>query len=109
LAPPLLIGAFGMAIGVALLGQVGDFPIALVLMAVAAGAALLLEIVATTLQQRIVPDAIRGRTFGIIETVGVTAYAVGSFVLPGSSPCRCWAVMPSTSRRYQRQSAVWRT
>jgi hypothetical protein len=36
----------------------------------------------TTLLQRIVPDAIRGRTLGIVEFGYVTFYAAGAFVIP---------------------------
>jgi MFS family permease len=82
LGPPLLAGAFGLAIGVGVLGLVGNLGFALLAMAVASGGALLLEIVATTLLQRIVPDNVRGRTLGAMETVTVTAYALGSFIVP---------------------------
>ena len=82
LGPPLLVGAFGMAVGIASLGVVGDFALALVVMALAAAGALLLEITATTLMQRIVPDNVRGRTIGLLETVTVTAYAIGAFAIP---------------------------
>jgi MFS family permease len=89
LGPPLILGAAAFALGVAALGQVGSFTLALVAMAVAAGGALLVEIVGTTLLQRVVPDAVRGRVLGGMETATVTAYAAGSFVVPvlgGSSP-----------------------
>jgi hypothetical protein len=43
---------------------------------------LLVEIVNTTLLQRIVPDAVRGRTLGTMETISVGSYAAGSFVIP---------------------------
>ncbi|MGI8928548.1 MAG: cyclic nucleotide-binding domain-containing protein, partial [Candidatus Limnocylindrales bacterium] len=82
LGPPLLAGALGLGAGVAVLGQVGDFTLALGAMALASAGALLLEITATTLMQRIVPDSVRGRTLGIMETVTVSAYAVGAFVVP---------------------------
>ena len=82
LAPPLLAGAFGLAIGVGVLGLAGNLGFALVAMAVASAGALLLEIVATTLLQRIVPDNVRGRTLGLMETASVTAYAAGSFIVP---------------------------
>jgi hypothetical protein len=36
----------------------------------------------TTIFQRLVPDAIRGRTLGLIETATTLAYAAGSFALP---------------------------
>ena len=56
--------------------------LALIAIALAAGASLLLEIISTTLLQRIAPDEIRGRTIGIMETTSVAAYSAGSFVLP---------------------------
>jgi len=82
LSPPLLAGAVLLGAGVAALGLVGDFTLALVAIAVASGGALLLEITATTLLQRVVPDQVRGRTIGTMETLTVTAYAVGAFVIP---------------------------
>ncbi len=82
LGPPLLVGALGLGAGIALLGQVGDFTLALAAMALASAGALLLEITATTLLQRIVPDSVRGRTLGVMETLTVTAYAAGAFVVP---------------------------
>jgi MFS family permease len=51
-------------------------------MVVASAGTLLLEIVNTTLMQRIVPDAVRGRTLGITHTVSVTGYAAGALILP---------------------------
>jgi MFS family permease len=82
LGPPLVVAAVLMMIGLIVLGQVQLFGVALFAIALAAGASLLLEIVSTTLLQRIVPDEIRGRTIGLMETTSVTAYAAGSFVLP---------------------------
>ncbi len=82
LGPPLLVGALVLGLGVAALGQVDAFALALLAMAVASAGALLLEIVATTLLQRIVPDHVRGRTLGGMETASVAAYAAGSFVVP---------------------------
>ena len=84
LAAPLLIGAAALALGLAVLGAapVSAFGVALVAMAVTAAGALLVEIVNTTLLQRIVPDAVRGRTLGAMETVSISAYAAGSLVMP---------------------------
>jgi MFS family permease len=82
LAIPLAGGAAVFGLSVASLGLLDAFSVALVAMAVAAAGALLVEIVGTTLLQRIVPDAMRGRALGIIETVSVLAYAAGSFTLP---------------------------
>ena len=82
LAPPLVIGALLLAGGLVVLGGVGSFAIALVAMAVASAGSLLLEIVSTTLLQRVVPDAVRGRTIGVMETTSVLAFSAGSFVIP---------------------------
>lgn len=84
LGPPLIIGGVAVAAGLVVLGQApaDAFTLALVAMAVTSAGSLLVEIVNTTLLQRIVPDEIRGRTLGVMETVAVTAYAAGSFVLP---------------------------
>jgi MFS family permease len=82
LGPPLLAGAFGLAIGLAVLGLAGDFKLGLAAMVIASAGTLLLEIVNTTLLQRLVPDAVRGRTLGVMHTVSVTAYAAGALVLP---------------------------
>ena len=43
---------------------------------------LVLEVVATTIFQREVPDSIRGRTIGAMDTVTVSAYALGAFLAP---------------------------
>src|SRR3954469_7074026 len=82
LGPPLVVGAALMMVGLIILGQVQLFTVALIAIALAAGSSLLLEIVSTTLLQRIAPDEIRGRTIGLMETTSVAAYSAGSFVLP---------------------------
>lgn len=84
LGPPMLIGAVLIGASVVALGIVPAefFGLALVAMGVASAGSLLVEIVSTTLFQRIVPDAIRGRTIGILDTGSVLAYAAGSLLLP---------------------------
>jgi MFS family permease len=84
LGPPMLIGAVAIGASVVALGILPAqfFGLALVAMGVASAGSLLTEIVSTTLFQRIVPDAIRGRTIGIMDTASVLAYAAGSLVLP---------------------------
>jgi hypothetical protein len=54
----------------------------MVAMAVAAAGSLLVEVVTTTIFQRVVPDAMRGRALGTLETITTAAYAAGSFALP---------------------------
>ncbi len=82
LGPPLIGGSLAIGGGVALLGIVPDFGLALLAIGAAAAGAMLVDIVSTTLFQRVVPDAIRGRTLGVMETMYVLAYAAGSFVMP---------------------------
>lgn len=82
LAGPLLLGASVLAVGLGGLGLANSLPLAMLAMAAASLGALLLSVVDTTLFQRIVPDAIRGRTLGGMETVSVLAYAAGAFCLP---------------------------
>ncbi|MDQ3448205.1 MAG: MFS transporter [Chloroflexota bacterium] len=82
LAPPVILGGVALAASVVLLGQTASLPMAMAAMAVGAAGGLLIEVVGTTLFQRIVPDAVRGRVIGGMETLAVAAYALGSFLLP---------------------------
>ncbi len=82
LAPPLLSGGIVLGLGVILLGQAGSLVPALIATGVAAGGSLLIDVISTTLFQRTVPDAIRGRTLGILNTVALAFYAAGSLALP---------------------------
>lgn len=95
LAPPLLLGAGGLMLGLVGLGlaPADAFGLALVAMSITAAGALLVEIVNTTMLQRIVPDEIRGRTLGWMETLTVGAYALGSLVVPIVSVGQVPAVM----------------
>ena len=78
----LLGGAFLGAAGLVLLGVTRDLGVALVAMGLGVGAILLLDILNTTLLQRAVPDELRGRAMGVLQTSGTIAYALGSFALP---------------------------
>ncbi len=80
--PPLVLGAAALGVGLALLGYVPDFALALAALGFASAGALLVEIVMTTLLQRIVPDAVRGRALGLIDTAYVLFYAAGAFAIP---------------------------
>lgn len=82
LGPVMLLGAVILSVGFVILGMVTTLPFALVAMAVVASGALLGEIVKDTVLQRVVPDAIRGRTLGSLQTVGTLTYAAGSFAVP---------------------------
>ena len=82
LGPVMLLGAAILGVGFVVLGQVETLPFALIALAVVASGALLAEIVNTTVLQRVVPDAIRGRTLGSMQTLSTLTYAAGSFLVP---------------------------
>ncbi|MEX1278264.1 MAG: MFS transporter [Chloroflexota bacterium] len=63
---PLAVGGVTLGVGVILVGQSTVLLAAIAAMAVATAGMLLLEVVATTIFQRAVPDSIRGRTIGAI-------------------------------------------
>jgi MFS family permease len=82
LAPALLLGVVVTGIGAAILGGSGVLVVAMVGIAFAAGGNLVLEVVTTTIYQRVTPDAIRGRGLGILMTVSTLAECVGAITLP---------------------------
>jgi hypothetical protein len=82
LGAPLLGGAVILALGLVGLGATADLGPGLVAMSLAAAGSLLVEVLSTTIFQRFVPGAVRGRLLGIIQTVTHTSYAAGSLVVP---------------------------
>jgi MFS family permease len=82
LAGPLIAGAVAMAIGVVVIGLFPLLVAALVGIAAVAAGALILNVITTTLLQRVTSDAIRGRSVGVVMTVATLAEAVGSLTLP---------------------------
>ncbi len=82
LAVPLLLGGIVAAVGVAWLAFAGNLLLALVAMGLLAAGALLLDVVNLTLLQRIVPDELRGRAMGILQTSSGLFYAAGSLLMP---------------------------
>jgi MFS family permease len=79
---PLAVGGVTLGVGIILVGQSAVLLAAIAAMAVATAGMLVLEVVATTIFQREVPDAIRGRTIGAMDTLTVSAYAAGAFLAP---------------------------
>lgn len=79
---PLAVGGVTLGVGVILVGQSTVLLAAIAAIAVATAGMLLLEVVATTIFQRAVPDSIRGRTIGAMDTLTVSAYALGAFLAP---------------------------
>jgi MFS family permease len=78
----LVAGLLVFAAGLALLGVVSSLAVAFVAMAVASAGSLVAEVLSTTIFQRLVPDAVRGRALGMAATLTTLAYAAGSLVMP---------------------------
>jgi len=82
LGMPLLIGAIITGVGTIALGAATSLPVALVAIGVLAAGALIIDVVATTVFQRLVPDQLRGRGVGILMAVSTLTGAAGAFLLP---------------------------
>ena len=82
LGVPLVIGGVAGGVGLAWLALAGDLLVAILAIAVAVAGLLLLDVVNTTLIQRIVPDALRGRAMGVLQTTSAVLYALGSLAIP---------------------------
>ena len=82
LGVPLVLGGMFGGIGLAWLALAGDIVTAMLAIGVAVGGLLLLDVVNTTLIQRIVPDELRGRAMGVLQTTSAVLYALGSLVMP---------------------------
>jgi MFS family permease len=79
---PLAVGGVTLGVGIILVGQSEVLLAAIAAIAVATAGMLVLEVVATTIFQREGPDSIRGRTIGAMDTVTLSAYALGAFLAP---------------------------
>jgi MFS family permease len=82
LGVPLLIGGVAGGIGLVWLAVAGDLPVAMLAIGVAVAGLLLLDVVNTTLIQRIVPDELRGRAMGVLQTTSAVLYSLGSLAMP---------------------------
>jgi MFS family permease len=82
LAPPLIVGAAVTGLGSIALGLATDLPVALLWIGVTAAGALVVDVVTTTIFQRLVPDALRGRAMGVLMAVGTITGAAGALLLP---------------------------
>ena len=82
LGMPLLLGAVITGLGAIALGAASSLPFALVAIGVASAGALIIDVVTTTIFQRLVPDELRGRGVGILMAVTTLTGASGAFLLP---------------------------
>jgi ENTS family enterobactin (siderophore) exporter len=79
---PLVVSGIVAAMGLVLLSLTGSLAVALVVVGVAIGAVLVMDIVVTTAIQRQIPDELRGRAMGLLQLSGVTAALLGSLLAP---------------------------
>jgi MFS family permease len=79
---PLLIGAIVTGVGSIALGWSTTLTLALLTIGLLSSGALITDVVATTVFQRLVPDELRGRGTGILMAVTTVTGAAGAFLLP---------------------------
>ncbi len=82
LGVPYLVGGIAGGAGLAWLALAGDLLTAMLAIGVAVGGLLLLDVVNTTMIQRVVPDELRGRAMGILQTTSAVLYSLGSLLMP---------------------------
>ena len=82
LSVPLMIGGVIGGIGLAWLALSGGLVMAMIAIGVAVAGLLLLDVVNTTMIQRIVPDELRGRAMGVLQTSSAIVYSLGSLLMP---------------------------
>jgi CRP-like cAMP-binding protein/predicted MFS family arabinose efflux permease len=79
---PLVGGAIAAAVGLTMLAATDSLPVALIVVAIAIGGVLIMDIVVTTLVQRMIPDELRGRAMGVLQLTGFSAGLAGSLLAP---------------------------
>lgn len=82
LATPVMVGVLLWAIPLAVLGQFASVPVAIGLLAVAGLGRMLLDTSSSTLLQRVAPDRMLARIFGMLEGVHMGSLAIGSILAP---------------------------
>ena len=78
----LLIGAIVTGFGLVGLGLSTTLTPALIIIGVLAAGTLVIDVVTTTMFQRLVPDESRGRGVGILMAITTLTGAIGAFLLP---------------------------
>ena len=82
LAVPVALGIVLWAAPLALLGQLASAPAAIALLAIAGLGRMLLDTSSHTLLQRVAPDRMLARIFGLLEGVHMGSLAIGSILAP---------------------------
>ncbi|MET0772772.1 MAG: MFS transporter [Candidatus Limnocylindrales bacterium] len=79
---PLLGSAVIAGAGFLVLSLTVSLGLALLAVGIAVGAVIIMDIVVTTVVQRQIPDALRGRAMGLLQMTGVTSALLGSLLAP---------------------------
>ncbi|HEY3163826.1 MAG TPA: MFS transporter [Candidatus Limnocylindrales bacterium] len=82
LGMPLLIGAVVMGVGTIALGAANNLGFALIAIGVSAAGALIIDVTGTTIFQRLVPDEMRGRGYGVLMAFTTLTGVAGAIALP---------------------------
>ena len=82
IGPPLLIATVVFGLGLLLLGEVPVLVVALIALAIAYAGAIVIDVVQTTIFQRVVPDELRGRWTGAFMTLSTLLGAAGAIAMP---------------------------
>ncbi len=82
LAPALVVGVIVWGAPIALLGFTQGAVVALVLLMIGGGGWSLFEVTARTLLQRLAPDEVLSRVFGVLEGSYFAAWGLGSILAP---------------------------
>ena len=82
LAPALLMASMAFTAALVLLGVAGSLLVAFVAIGLASLGHLVLDVARTTILQRVIPDAFRGRFTGILMTSSGGSEALGTLAIP---------------------------
>lgn len=82
LAPALLMASMAFTTALVLLGIAGSLLVAFVAIGLASLGHLVLDVARTTILQRVIPDAFRGRFTGILMTSSGGSEALGTLAIP---------------------------
>ncbi|MFM2106305.1 MAG: hypothetical protein RL338_1337 [Chloroflexota bacterium] len=80
--PPLALGVVVIGAGTVALGLTGSLTVALVAVAVASAGGLLVDVIGTTIFQRVVPNELMGRVTGIVTAASIVPAVVGAALFP---------------------------
>jgi len=83
LAPPILLGLLLWGLPIVVIGLAPSLAVALIALAVLGAGNAVLDIAGFSQLQRIVPNAVRGRIFGLLEANVMLTVGLGAILAPG--------------------------